>query len=110
MAKEETEKSFKTENKSSKPFQNKGIVTRPYFSIFGKINITRNKYYDKEGMQIFYPVDNALGLPEGLYSYVLQDWIGFEATEKDYRLSVSLINRILSQDILGMQAERISNK
>ena len=109
LVKENTTKSFIEENKK-KLFQNKGLVMRTYYSIFGKISFTRNKYYEKGKKQIFYPVDKALQLPKGLYSYVLQDWIGFDATEKDYRSSVELINRILKQNISGMQAERISNE
>ena len=58
---------------------------------------------------MFYPLDNGLGMPDGKYSYKLQDWIGYNATDTDFRSSVKLINRILGQDFSEMQAQRITN-
>ena len=90
--------------------QNKGLFKRSYFSIFGQISFIRLKYYFPERKHILFPLDRALGLPKGNCSYVLQDWIGYSATDTDYRSSVSLLNRILGHDISGMQSERIANK
>jgi len=89
--------------------QNKGLFKRSYFSIFGQISFIRPKYYFPGGKHVLFPLDRALGIPKGIYSYVLQDWIGYSATDTDYRSSVSLLNRILGHDISGMQSERIAN-
>lgn len=55
-------------------------------------------------------MDKELGMPEGKYSYTLQDWIGYGASDTDFRSSVKLLNRILGQDFSEMQAQRITNK
>jgi len=91
-------------------YQNKGKFTRTYFSIFGKISFSREKYYSKEKRQTIYPTDIALCMPKEEYSYNLQDWIGLSATDMDFRSSVGIINRIFGHDIKEIQAERISNK
>ena len=46
-----------------------------YFSIFGKLDISRAYYYcfGQEGV---FPLDKMLQLPERVYSYLLQDWVG----------------------------------
>lgn len=49
--------------------------TRAYVSIFGKLAITRYVYGTREGQKIeAVPLDARLGLPEGDFSYVLEDW------------------------------------
>jgi hypothetical protein len=48
---------------------------RRYVSIFGELTITRVVYGTREGQKIEYvPLDERLGLPEGDFSYVLEDW------------------------------------
>lgn len=48
-------------------------------------------------------------MPECKYSYKLQDWIGYGATETDFRSSVELLNRIFDHNFSEMQAQRIAN-
>ena len=49
---------------------------RPYLSIFGELQIDRFVYGTREGQKIEYvPLDERLGLPEGKFSYVLEDWV-----------------------------------
>ena len=86
------------------------MFKRTYFSIFGSIEFMRKKYYVTQGKQIEYPLDKFLCLPDGKYSYLLQNWIGNNATDTDFRASVELLNRILGQKFSEMQSERISNK
>lgn len=86
------------------------MFKRTYFSIFGSIEFMRKKYYVTQDKQIEYPLDKSLCLPDGKYSYLLQNWIGNNATDTDFRASVELINRILGQNFSEMQSERISNK
>ena len=90
--------------------QDKGLFTRPYFSIFGSIRFSRKKFYMTEDKKIFYPADRAMSMPKEEYSYNLQNWIGHSATDTDFRSSVELINQIFEYNIKEMQAERISNK
>jgi hypothetical protein len=48
---------------------------RCYRSIFGEFPLLRAVYGSREGQKIEYvPLDARLQLPEGEYSYVLQDW------------------------------------
>ena len=48
---------------------------RRYVSIFGELAIDRVVYGTREGQRIErVPLDERLGLPEGDYSYVLEDW------------------------------------
>ncbi|PJA08072.1 MAG: hypothetical protein COX70_04700, partial [Flavobacteriales bacterium CG_4_10_14_0_2_um_filter_32_8] len=54
-------------------------------------------------------MDQELGMPQGKYSYKLQDWIGYSATDMDFRSSVKLLNRILDHNFSEMQAQRITN-
>ena len=48
---------------------------RRYVSIFGELTIARTVYGSREGQKIErVPLDERLGLPEGDFSYVLEDW------------------------------------
>src|SRR3954452_15318905 len=48
---------------------------RRYVSIFGELTIARVVYGSREGQAIEHvPLDERLGLPEGDFSYVLEDW------------------------------------
>src|SRR6187397_588680 len=48
---------------------------RRYVSIFGELTIARVVYGTREGQKIEHvPLDERLGLPEGDFSYVLEDW------------------------------------
>lgn len=48
---------------------------RRYVSIFGELTIARVVYGTREGQEIDrVPPDGRLGLPEGDFSYVLEDW------------------------------------
>jgi hypothetical protein len=51
------------------------IHDRRYVSIFGELTIRRVVYGSREGQRIERaPLDERLGLPEGDFSYVLEDW------------------------------------
>jgi hypothetical protein len=48
---------------------------RTYRSVFGPLTIRRAAYGSREGQKIaFVPLDARLGLPEGEFSYLLEDW------------------------------------
>jgi hypothetical protein len=48
---------------------------RRYVSIFGELTVERVVYGTREGQKVEHaPLDERLGLPEGDFSYVLEDW------------------------------------
>ena len=83
----------------------KGEQSRTYFSVFGRLSVERIKYYSSNG-GVHYSLDKALGLPSGVYSYLLEDWMAFGATEMDFEQSVSYLERILGHCLHGMQSSR----
>ena len=66
-------------------YRNKGLFHRTYFSIFGQIKFKRKKMYIKEEGGTIYPADKELGISREEYSYNLQNWIGYSATDTDFR-------------------------
>lgn len=85
--------------------RNTGSRKRCYFSLFGMLEISRYKYYSPvDGTH--YSLDERLGLPEGRYSYVLNDWLSYGAVELDFAQSVQQLERILGHQLTGMQASR----
>src|SRR5262249_55563363 len=58
---------------------------RRYVSIFGAFELERTAYGSREGQALaFVPLDNRLQLPEGVFSYVLQDWAQAWAVEQPF--------------------------
>ncbi len=52
------------------------IHDRRYVAIFGELTIPRIVYGTREGQKIeLAPLDKTLGLPDGDFSYVVQDWV-----------------------------------
>ena len=92
-------------DRQDEKMQHKGKQCRDYFSVFGKLSLERIKYYSPLEKTV-YPVDQALGLPSGVYSYLLEDWMAFGATEMDFSQSVSYLERILGHRLHGMQSSR----
>lgn len=69
---------------------------RRYLSIFGAFRLERVVYGSREGQKIdFVPLDNLLQLPEGSFSYVLQDWDQSLCVEQAFGQAASTVARIL---------------
>jgi hypothetical protein len=69
---------------------------RRYVSIFGEFKLQRTVYGSREGQKIeFVPLDNRLQLPQGVFSYVLQDWDQGFCVEQAFGPSAQAIVRIL---------------
>ena len=65
-------------------------------TIFGAFVLERFVYGSREGQKIeFVPLDNRLQLPEGEFSYVLQDWDQGLCVEEAFGKSASTLQRIL---------------
>lgn len=69
---------------------------RRYVSIFGEFQLSRVVYGSREGQAIeFVPLDNRLQLPEGAFSYLLQDWDQSLCVEQAFSQARTTIARIL---------------
>jgi len=72
------------------------VQKRPYVSIFGELDIKRYVYVEREGQKIeLAAVDARLALPEGKFSYVLQDWDQSFAMEQPFGKVSQTVERIL---------------
>jgi hypothetical protein len=70
--------------------------TRRYVSIFGEFVLCRVAYGSREGQKIeFVPLDNRLQLPEGVFSYVLQDWDQSLCVEQAFGQARTTVQRML---------------
>ena len=80
---------------------------RPYRSIFGDFTLARVVYGTREGQAIeAAPLDARLGLPEGTFSYLLQDWDQALAVENPYGQVNAVLARILGlkQSVASLEA------
>lgn len=93
------------QDSQGKKMHNKGILSSPYFSLFGRTKVSRIKYYSKTD-KTYYALDEALGLPKDSYSYVLTDWMSYGAVEMDFDQSVKQLERILGHPLWGIQSSR----
>jgi hypothetical protein len=72
---------------------------RPYRSIFGPLRIARFVYGTREGQKIQHvPLDAVLGLPEGDFSYVLDDWTQRFCVQGSFAEAVGSLD-----DLLGLR-------
>jgi hypothetical protein len=69
---------------------------RRYVSIFGEFQLQRTVYGSREGQKIdFVPLDNRLQLPEGAFSYLLQDWDQSLCVEEAFSQAERTLQRML---------------
>jgi hypothetical protein len=74
----------------------KELHTRPYTCTFGHFTLERHAYGTREGQaHECVPLDERLALPDGKFSYLLQDWNQSEAMETPFRTTRDMIQRIL---------------
>jgi hypothetical protein len=84
---------------------------RRYVSIFGEFKLQRTVYGSREGQKIeFVPLDNRLQLPQGVFSYVLQDWDQGFCVEQAFGPSAQAIERILGLRQSVDSLERINEE
>ena len=73
-----------------------GLRQRRYVSIFGEYRLQRVVYGSREKQKIeFVPLDTRLQLPEGSFSYVLQDWDQGLCVEQAFGQAKTTVGRIL---------------
>jgi len=85
--------------------RNKGVRPRKYLSLFGLIEFCRPSYYDAD-IGMVYPLDEVLHLPQGLWSYNIEEYTAQSASEVDFRESVCLLNELLGLDLSSAGSER----
>jgi hypothetical protein len=70
--------------------------SRIYRSIFGTLSIRRYVYGTREGQRIAcVPLDARLGLPDGEFSYVLQDWLQRFAVKGSFAEAAQSLHQLL---------------
>ncbi len=79
-------------------FKRHNIVSKDYFSVFGKLKIPRVTYYRK-GYESIIPINTQCNLPEKTYSYYLQDIMNTLSTDNSFSESSLVLNKILHIDI-----------
>src|SRR5690348_13320831 len=72
----------------------KGKSEREYLSIFGSVKIKRAYYWEKECGEGLCPLDQQLNLPEGKFSYALQDMTLKLIASQPYNEALSTIDKI----------------
>jgi hypothetical protein len=69
---------------------------RRYVSVFGEFQLQRTAYGSREGQKVdFVPLDNRLQLPEGAFSYLLQDWDQSLCVEEAFGQAARTVQRML---------------
>ena len=84
---------------------------RQYLSIFGLFELERYVYGTREGQKIEQvPFDSRLQLPEGKFSYLLQDWDQFLAVHSAFMETNMILTRILGFEQSVDSMERMNRK
>lgn len=82
---------------------------RRYVSIFGEHRFQRYVYARREGQQIErLPVDERLGLPEGEFSYVLQDWLQRFCIKGSFEEACTSLETLLGLRVAVRSAEHMN--
>jgi hypothetical protein len=84
---------------------------RPYQSIFGSFELSRQVYGSRVGQKIeCVPLDSRLQLPESKFSYLLQDWDQALAVESPYAQVNQTLERILGFSQSSDSLERMNRQ
>ena len=79
-----------------------------YISIFGKMDIPRAYFWEKENEDSIHPLDEILNLSEKHHSYLLQKWSQLIAVDSTYDKARNVLNEILQINIWSQQMEKIN--
>jgi hypothetical protein len=83
---------------------------RRYVSIFGELTIPRVVYGTREGQKIeWVPLDERLGLAEGDFSYVLEDWGPRSCPKESFAAAGPSLERLLGRRV-GTRAREQMNR
>jgi len=81
---------------------------KSYFSIFGKLNVSRYLYYIQD--ESFAPLDIALNLPRRCYSYFLSEFGNLLNTNGAYDTSSKLLKKFFGLNLSVSALETISSE
>ena len=95
------------QGRDGRVFRRRRTSSRQYLSIFGKILIWR-AHYLRDGEEGLFPLDACLNLPEGKYSYLLQDWLTDHAVQTTFGHSVRWVKKIFGLGIPHRGIQRIN--
>jgi len=79
---------------------------RRYVSVFGELTVNRSVYGTRESQKHeVVPLDARLCLPEGEFSYLLQDWDQSLCVQGSYKESIKTVEKILrlGQSVRGLE-------
>ncbi len=86
-------------------------LVKQYQSIFGMLQIERFVYWERPGQRIERsPTDEALGLPQGQQSYVLEDYSQQLATQMPYGEVADVLKRLLGINVTVRSLETANQK
>jgi len=86
--------------------KNTGLKPRQYLSLFGQMEIDRTVYLTQEFGNIAI-LDELIELPsETKLSYNIQQLLGENASETNFRESVKMLNKLLNLNLSGKTSER----
>ncbi len=89
----------------------KGLHVRRYLSIFGELLIRRMVYARREGQKIERaPLDECLGLPEGEFSYVLEDWLQRLCVKESFSEALTSLKAFLGLSPSERSAEQMNQR
>lgn len=84
---------------------------RRYLSIFGQLLIRSRAYAVREGQKIERaPLEEQLGLPEGEFSYVLEDWQGRLMVKESFHEATGDLRQLLNVAPSDRAAEQMSRR
>jgi hypothetical protein len=82
---------------------------RRYVSIFGEHRFQRYVYAEREGRKIeCVPVDERLGLPQGDFSYVLEDWLQRFCIKESFDEACTSLETLLGLRVSVRSAEQMN--
>ena len=81
---------------------------RTYFSIFGKVGVTRLSYRAEDVSEAVYPLDAMANLPERQYSYPLQERIALASQSGAYKEELKKLNEFTGIQISDSVAQTVA--
>ena len=88
-------------------YKRHNIITKDYFSVFGKLKIDRRSYNSK-GLKSIIPLDLECNLPRKTYSYYLQDIINSISIQNTFSESKHILKKVLHLDIYEKPLEDLT--
>ena len=89
-------------------FKKHNIITKDYYSVFGKLKIDRRSYNSK-GLKSVIPLDLQCNLPSKTYSYYLQDIMNSISLQNTFTETKHILKKVLHLDIYEKPLEDLTS-